>query len=72
MPTAVELRHAIEAAATISGVVETEILERIPWVFQGDADAFVDWRKSVAREISLRPNSVYLVGSAAVGYSLSP
>jgi hypothetical protein len=49
----------------------------VAWVFQKDAGltlrgTYLDFKKSVAEAVGIKSNSVYIVGSAKLGYSLSP
>jgi hypothetical protein len=70
--THAELLAAIDAAASASGFVADQILNRIPWVFEGDATSFTAWRTEVAETAKVQHSDVYIVGSAATGYSWSP
>jgi len=67
-----ELLNAIASAPSLREFVEANLLSRVPWIFQGDEALFDKWRKAVAREATMNAQDVYLVGSAATGYSLSP
>jgi hypothetical protein len=67
-----ELLGAIESARSLRDFVEASLLKRVPWIFQGNEALFISWRQTIAREASVNGDEVYLVGSAATGYSLSP
>jgi hypothetical protein len=66
------LLAALEAARSLRDFVEDQLLSRVPWIFSADPDAFSRWRQTAAPEAGLEPEAVFLVGSAATGYSLSP
>jgi len=51
--------------------VEREVLGRCPWIF-GDEKLYEMWRRLVADQLGLANESVWIVGSGATGYSLSP
>src|SRR5579864_7616044 len=66
-----ELRLALDSQSD-GEFVEREIIDRRrPWIFDADEDHQA-WRASVAGELGLGPDSIYIVGSAATGFSLSP
>src|SRR5262245_52716373 len=67
-----ELLALIDASPTIDRFVEDHLLSRTPWIFGDAASQFLDWRKEVAHAAQVTDRSIYLVGSAATGYSLSP
>lgn len=48
------------------------VLEPVPFIFGPSAAGFHTWREAVASFLQTEPASVFLVGSAATGYSLSP
>jgi hypothetical protein len=48
------------------------LLERVPHVFAGDLEAYVDWKHALSDRIFVDPKAITLVGSGASGYSLSP
>ena len=52
--------------------VENRILSGVPWIFSGKQSDYDDWRSEVAAAAGIGASSVFLVGSAATGYSLSP
>lgn len=51
--------------------VEREIFGRCPWIFE-DEKVYEAWRSLVASQLGLAMESVWIVGSGATGYSLSP
>lgn len=51
--------------------VEREIFGRCPWIFE-DEKLYEPWRRFVASQLGLAADSVWIVGSGATGYSLSP
>jgi hypothetical protein len=51
--------------------VDSEILARRPWIFGTDGE-HNSWCTLVATTLEIRSDQVYIVGSAATGYSLSP
>jgi hypothetical protein len=55
-----------------SALVGRLIIDRVPVVFDGDADAYRDWREEMASRLSVDPCNVFVVGSACVGCSVSP
>jgi hypothetical protein len=66
-----ELRSALDSQ-TDGDFVEREIIDRRrPWIFDAD-ESHQAWRTSVAGELGLGTDSIYIVGSAATGFSLSP
>src|ERR1051326_819228 len=67
-----DLIKAITASSSVRDFVEANILSGIPWIFQGDTALFTAWRTAVAKEVGVAPDAIYLVGSAATGYSLNP
>src|SRR5687767_8851196 len=67
-----DLRERLEKAASLGRFFADEVLERIPWIFAGDATAFEAWRVEAAAAAGLDARSLHIVGSAATGYSLSP
>src|SRR5262245_60682401 len=59
-------------SATDEQLIESHLLQPVPWIFQDDAAAYAAWRQALAAESNLQPTSFFLVGSAATGFSLSP
>lgn len=48
------------------------LLERIPYVFDDNLEAYIDWKHSLSQRIGIDSNSLLLVGSSCAGVSLSP
>ncbi len=48
------------------------LFESVPHLFQGDARAYLDWRMKLASALEIDPRDMLIIGSAAVGVSLSP
>jgi hypothetical protein len=65
-----ELRQLIQGRKN-DEFVDTELLNRRPWIFADDAE-HDRWRKSVADVLNASARHICIVGSAATGYSLSP
>lgn len=72
MPTKEQLRESLRASGAITQIVDDAILKGVPWIFDGNAAAFRIWRERVARAALLSPSALFIVGSAAFGYSLHP
>lgn len=47
------------------------VLDRVPWLFS-DRRQYIDWKTSLAIELELDPYMLLVVGSASLGFSLSP
>jgi predicted nucleotidyltransferase len=58
--------------ADLSACVGRWVLERTPFVFGADADAFRSWRHTLARGLGVDPCDITVTGSAAAGFSLDP
>jgi predicted nucleotidyltransferase len=67
-----DLLKTIERASSLTEFVEKNLLSRVPWIFSEDEVAYREWRDAVAREAKVSADGIYIVGSAATGYSLSP
>lgn len=59
------------ATMSAEDFVSHHILDRVPWIF-GDRKSYVAWKGSLAAELTVDPYSIIIVGSAALGFSLSP
>jgi len=44
----------------------------MPWIFKGDNNRYTSWRDEIANIVKINASDVFIVGSAATGYSLSP
>lgn len=62
----------IRSARSRRAFVERDLLDGVPWVFDGDEDQFAIWRRRASSAGGFSVENVYIVGSAATGYSLSP
>jgi hypothetical protein len=67
-----ELLELLQRAPSLSAVFNELVVEAVPWIFAGDKAQYDTWRRDAAAAVGLPSNAIYLVGSAAVGYSLSP
>jgi hypothetical protein len=47
------------------------VLDRVPWLFS-DRRQYIDWKAKLAAELGLDPYMLLVVGSACLGFSLSP
>ena len=52
--------------------VDSKILGIVPWIFENDEAAFKSWEKRLSSETGVELGSIFVVGSAATGFSLSP
>ena len=66
-----DLLGLLDAASTVGHFVEGRLLSRVPWIFE-TAELFAGWRNDVGAAARVRPEDIYIVGSAATGFSLSP
>jgi hypothetical protein len=48
------------------------VLERIPFVFGTDNNAYIEWKESLAGELEVDSRAISITGSASCGFSLSP
>jgi hypothetical protein len=53
-------------------LVEKWVYRETPYAFRNAAAAFLEWRNQLAACLGLEPNSICVIGSTAVGLSLSP
>jgi hypothetical protein len=67
-----DLLTLLRAAPSLREFIQTKLLGAVPWIFKGDVEAFQDWRRAIAREAAVQEGALFVVGSAAVGFSLSP
>jgi hypothetical protein len=56
---------------TPSDFASRNLLDRIPWLFS-DRHQYIDWKASIAAELEVDPYMLIVVGSAGLGFSLSP
>lgn len=66
------LLRLLESASSLSKFVESTLLSGVPWIFRGDPSGFASWRQACADAGNVLPENVFIVGSAATGFSLSP
>lgn len=59
-------------ATSAERYVASKILGIVPWIFADDKGAFNSWGERLNRELGMEGASVFVVGSAATGFSLSP
>jgi hypothetical protein len=57
---------------TPSEFLEEHMYDRVPFVFGQDRKAYVTWKRILATKIEVDPACILIVGSAALGRSLSP
>jgi hypothetical protein len=48
-----------------------QLLDRVPWLFS-DRPQYIGWKAALAADLEVDPYMLVVVGSAAVGFSLSP
>lgn len=48
------------------------VLERIPFIFDGDLEKYIDWKERLGSIIGVDGKAITFTGSAAVGVSLNP
>lgn len=70
--TPAQLLEEIHAAPTLGAFLDARLFVALPWIFGDEAASFDAWRAAAAKTAGLSPESFVMVGSAAVGYSLSP
>jgi len=56
----------------LSLVVQKWVIDRTPHVFDGDQIEYVIWKSRLAEKIGVDGRAITLIGSASVGFSLSP
>src|SRR5664280_1830608 len=52
--------------------ITSRMLRDTPWIFQGNQGEFARWRADIADIAVCNTVGIYVVGSSAIGYSLSP
>lgn len=53
-------------------VAQRWVIDRTPHLFNDDQAAFVDWKSTLASSIDVDGRAITIIGSAGVGFSLSP
>jgi hypothetical protein len=56
---------------TPSDFASRNLLDRVPWLFT-DRRQYIDWKAALAAELEIDPYMLIVVGSACLGFSLSP
>jgi len=56
----------------LSLVAQRWVIDRTPYVFEGDQSRYVTWKSKLAEKIDVDGRAITLIGSASVGFSLSP
>jgi len=56
----------------LSLVVQKWVIDRTPYVFKTDQAEYVLWKSKLANKIRVDGRAITLIGSASVGFSLSP
>lgn len=59
-------------ALSPSQFVEEFLFDRIPHIFSGRRQQFIDWKRTLGEKLDVDPACITLVGSAATGISLNP
>lgn len=60
------------AAGKPAELVGTLVIDRVPYIFEGDAIAYRGWREALGPSLGVDPCNLFVVGSAGVGCSLNP
>jgi hypothetical protein len=56
----------------VSHVASCWILERVPFMFDGDLVRYIEWKHNLASKLEIDSGAIVLTGSACVGLSLNP
>lgn len=56
----------------LSLVAQKWVIDRTPHVFNSDQNSYVLWKSKLAEKIQVDGRAITLIGSASVGFSLSP
>ena len=48
------------------------IIERIPFIFNNDLEAYIDWKERLSTLIGVDSKAIVFTGSSSVGFSLNP
>ncbi|QQQ29612.1 hypothetical protein [Chryseobacterium indoltheticum] len=57
---------------TVKFTTSKWILERVPYIFNGDMDAYIKWKEHLSSLIGVDSRAIALTGSSCVGFSLNP
>ena len=60
------------AADTFDDFITTRFVDALPWAFRDVPDLYVHFREYFAAAFGVTPDSVCVVGSGAVGFSMGP
>jgi hypothetical protein len=60
------------SATDVSDLVSSHLFDSVPFLFDGDATQWRRWRTAFALDLEVDQQSIFLVGSSAVGVSLNP
>jgi hypothetical protein len=79
MTTTTEVPHPVTRDVMISQLTELSaddfasrhLLDRVPWLFSNRVQ-YIDWKTALALELELDPYMLLVVGSACLGFSMSP
>lgn len=53
-------------------IAQRWIIDRTPYIFSDDQKAFVNWKSQLASDIEVDGRAITIIGSACIGFSLSP
>lgn len=53
-------------------IAQRWVIDRTPKIFENDQVAYVDWKSKLASAIEVDGRAITVIGSACVGFSLSP
>jgi len=56
----------------ISFLASKWILERIPHVFDGDTELYIQWKEELSQKIHIDSSAIVFTGSSCCGFSLNP
>ena len=70
-PTARDVLIAQLRELSADDFASRHVLERVPWLFS-DRRQYIGWKANLAIELELDPYMLLVVGSACLGFSLSP
>lgn len=73
--TAAEFRDAVKVCsshAEMMDLVESQLFDRLPVAFSTEEELFLAVRAHLEKTLGAEPESVGLVGSAALGFSIAP
>ena len=67
-----KLLEELESFASPYDFVIKRLLNDIPWIFHADQTSYTKWRIEASKASDINADYIYLVGSAATGFSLNP